>query len=203
MRSMRIALVLLTLMLGARGARTPALDRLHRQRRGLGRRRSTARRRCAWRRPWSTARVIPRSSSRSRQSDGGRIVAARNEPGRMSKLSWFKAWEPDGTLDGRRARSTLRPAGRATRIRSASTSPPTARHMVYGYSNTSGFCCPISFGRGIYVRPVTNSSLEPIDRLGLGGTDTVRLARDRALRLGRSTSRTPSTPYESDFAPTG
>ena len=34
--------------------------------------------------------------------------------------------------------------------------------MVYGYSNTSGFCCPISFGRGIYVRPVTNSPLEPI-----------------------------------------
>ena len=33
--------------------------------------------------------------------------------------------------------------------------------MVYGYSNSSG-CCPITFARGTYVRPVTNSSLEPI-----------------------------------------
>ena len=32
--------------------------------------------------------------------------------------------------------------------------------MVYGYSNSSG-CC--SFGRGTYVRPVTSSSLAPID----------------------------------------
>src|SRR3954451_5829719 len=31
------------------------------------------------------------------QSDGGRIVAVRNKPGRMSKFSWFKIWEPDGT----------------------------------------------------------------------------------------------------------
>ena len=34
-------------------------------------------------------------------------------------------------------------------------------HMVYGYSNTTGFS-PIIFGRGFYVRPVTSSSLEPI-----------------------------------------
>src|SRR5687767_5637006 len=31
------------------------------------------------------------------QSDGGRIVAVRNKPGRMSSFSWFKIWEPDGT----------------------------------------------------------------------------------------------------------
>src|SRR4051794_3315127 len=30
-------------------------------------------------------------------ADGGRIVAARNKPGRLSSFSWFKAWEPDGT----------------------------------------------------------------------------------------------------------
>ena len=31
------------------------------------------------------------------QSDGGRIVAVRNKPGRISNFSWFKIWEPDGT----------------------------------------------------------------------------------------------------------
>src|SRR4051812_12409988 len=28
------------------------------------------------------------------QSDGGRIVAVRNKPGRVSSFSWFKIWEP-------------------------------------------------------------------------------------------------------------
>ena len=37
--------------------------------------------------------------------------------------------------------------------------------MVYGYSN-SGFCCPINFAQGTYVRPVTNSSLDPINVSG-------------------------------------
>ena len=30
-------------------------------------------------------------------SDSGRIVAARNFPGRISRFSWFKVWEPNGT----------------------------------------------------------------------------------------------------------
>ena len=36
------------------------------------------------------------------QSDSGRIVAVRNQPGRMSNFSWFKIWEPDGssTVEG-------------------------------------------------------------------------------------------------------
>ena len=37
--------------------------------------------------------------------------------------------------------------------------------MVYGYSNSSS-CCPISFAQGTYVRPVTNSSLDPINVSG-------------------------------------
>src|SRR3954452_18358157 len=31
------------------------------------------------------------------QSDGGRIVAVRNKPGRISNFSWFKIWKPDGS----------------------------------------------------------------------------------------------------------
>ena len=35
-------------------------------------------------------------------SDSGRIVAARNVPGRIARLSWFKVWEPNGasTVEG-------------------------------------------------------------------------------------------------------
>ena len=51
---------------------------------------------------------------------------------------------------------------------------PDGAHMVYGYSNTSGFCCPITYARGTYVRPVTNSPLEPISHLRPGGPDAVR-----------------------------
>ena len=93
------------------------------------------------------------------QSDGGRIVAVRNRPGYISNLSWFKIWEPDGT-------STVEgplnaPSGWTSyTIRSASTSPRTEKHLVYGYSNTS--CCT-TFGQGFYVRPASNSSLNPID----------------------------------------
>gem|GEM_PF-3811941 len=38
-------------------------------------------------------------------------------------------------------------------------------HMVYGYSNSSS-CCPIGFAQGTYVRPVTNSALDPINISG-------------------------------------
>ncbi len=94
-------------------------------------------------------------------SDGGRIVAARNFPGRNSGFSWFKVWEPNGT-------STVEgplnaPSGWATQTYPLGFDVTAdGSHMVYGYSN-SGFCCPISFAQGTYVRPVTNSSLDPIN----------------------------------------
>jgi hypothetical protein len=94
-------------------------------------------------------------------SDNGRIVAARNFPGRNSGFSWFKVWEPNGT-------STVEgplnaPSGWATQTYPLGFDVTAdGAHMVYGYSN-SGFCCPISFARGTYVRPVTNSSLNPIN----------------------------------------
>jgi hypothetical protein len=93
-------------------------------------------------------------------SDGGRIVAARNVPGRMSQFSWFKVWEPNGT-------STVEgplnaPTGWTVYVYPLGFDVTAdGQHMVYGYSNSSG-CCPINFGRGFYVRPVTNSVLDPI-----------------------------------------
>jgi hypothetical protein len=94
-------------------------------------------------------------------SDSGRIVAVRNFPGRLSSFSWFKVWEPNGT-------STVEGPLNAPSGWSIYVYPlgfdltANGNHMVYGYSN-SGFCCPQSFARGTYVRPVTSSSLPPID----------------------------------------
>ena len=98
------------------------------------------------------------------QSDGGRIVAVRNKPGRISNFSWFKIWEPDGT-------STVEgplnaPSGWSTYVYPLGFDiTADGSHLVYGYSNSSG-CCPISFARGTYVRPATNSVLNPIDTSG-------------------------------------
>ena len=95
------------------------------------------------------------------QADNGRIVAVRNKPGRIASFSWFKVWEPNGT-------STVEgplnaPPGWALYVYPLSFDlTASGNHMVYGYSN-SGFCCPIPFARGTYVRPVTNSALDPIN----------------------------------------
>ena len=97
-------------------------------------------------------------------SDSGRIVAARNFPGRISRFSWFKVWEPNGT-------STVEgplnaPSGWTSYVYPLGFDVTAdGVHMVYGYSN-SGSCCPISFAQGTYVRPVTNSSLDPINVSG-------------------------------------
>ncbi len=98
-------------------------------------------------------------------ADSGRIVAVRNVPGRISNYSWFKIWEPDGT-------STVEGPLNAPSGWSSYVYPlgfditADGKHLVYGYSNSSS-CCPITFGRGTYVRPATNSALEPISISGL------------------------------------
>ena len=95
------------------------------------------------------------------QSDAGRIVAVRNKPGRTSNFSWFKIWEPDGT-------STVEgplnaPSGWAEYVYPLGFDlTADGSHLVYGYSNSSS-CCPTMLGLGRYVRPATNSALNPID----------------------------------------
>lgn len=97
-------------------------------------------------------------------SDSGRIVAARNVPGRIARFSWFKVWEPNGssTVEG----PLNAPNGWSVYVYPLGFDVTAdGQHMVYGYSN-SGSCCPIAFARGFYVRPVTNSVLEPINVSG-------------------------------------
>jgi hypothetical protein len=93
-------------------------------------------------------------------SDNGRIVGVRNEPGKTSRLSWFKVWEPDGTstVEG----PLTSPSGWFVYVYPLSLDiTADGKHMVYGFSNSSS-CCPMTFAQGTYVRPVTNSPLDPI-----------------------------------------
>jgi hypothetical protein len=131
-------------------------------------------------------------------SDSGRIVAARNVPGRNSGFSWFKVWEPNGT-------STVEgplnaPSGWAIQVYPLGFDVTAdGNHMVYGYSN-SGFCCPISFAQGTHVRPVTNSSLDPIDVDGKHPTlfGSRMIAHTGATVYVQDTS---GSPYGNDFTP--
>jgi hypothetical protein len=131
-------------------------------------------------------------------SDGGRIVAARNVPGRISNFTWFKVWEPDGssTVEG----PLNAPSGWTLYVYPLSFDiTPDGRHMVYGYSNSSS-CCPISFARGTYVRPVTNSSLAPIN---ISGFEAPTLFGSRVIARTGSTihAQSAATTYGDDFTP--
>jgi hypothetical protein len=132
-------------------------------------------------------------------SDNGRIVAARNKPGRIASFSWFKVWEPNGT-------STVEgplnaPSGLAIYVYPLGFDiTADGSHMVYGYSN-SGFCCPTDYTQGTYVRPVTNSSLDPIK---VAGEQHPTLFGNRMIAHTGGTvdvQRTSGAPYGTDFDP--
>ncbi len=136
------------------------------------------------------------------QSDGGRIVAVRNKPGRISNFSWFKIWEPDGssTVEG----PLNAPGGWTSYVYPLGFDiTADGSHLVYGYSNSSS-CCPISFARGMYVRPASNSVLNPIDT---GGQTHPSLFGSRVISLEDSSSPTVvnvqdtggGTPYTNSF----
>jgi hypothetical protein len=131
-------------------------------------------------------------------SDSGRIVAARNFPGRISRFSWFKVWEPNGT-------STVEgplnaPSGWVSYVYPLGFDlTANGNTMVYGYSNSSS-CCPISFAQGTYVRPVTNSSLDPI---AVSGWENPTLFGSRVIAQSGTTANVQSatTTYGTDFTP--
>src|SRR3954453_1359548 len=119
------------------------------------------------------------------QSDGGRIVAVRNKPGRISNFSWFKIWEPDGssTVEG----PLNAPSGWSQYVYPLGFDiTADGSHLVYGYSNSSG-CCPISFARGTYVRPATSSRLNPI---ATGGQTSPSLLGSRVISVEDASSPT-------------
>jgi hypothetical protein len=138
------------------------------------------------------------------QSDGGRIVAVRNKPGRISSFNWFKIWEPDGT-------STVEgplnaPSGWAVYVYPLGFDiTADGSHLVYGYSNTSS-CCPINFARGMYVRPATNSTLNPIETgsqtsPSLLGSRVISLEDSSTPKIVNVQNAGSGNPYSSDFTP--
>ena len=138
------------------------------------------------------------------QSDGGRIVAVRNKPGRISNFSWFKIWEPDGTST---VEGPLNAPGGWTSYVYPLGFDITAdgKHLVYGYSN-SGSCCPIPFGRGTYVRPATNSALNPIDTSSqthpsLFGSRIISLEDSSSPKIINVQDAAGGNPYTNDFTP--
>src|SRR4051794_3107445 len=131
-------------------------------------------------------------------ADSGRIVAVRNEPGKTARLSWFKVWEPDGTSTVEGPLNAL--GGWALYAYPLSLDlTADGRHMAYGYS-LSGFCCPTSFARGTYVRPVTNSPLEPIS---ISGEQDPTIFGDRVIaHTGRTIDvQDVGSTYGPDFTP--
>jgi hypothetical protein len=134
------------------------------------------------------------------QSDGGRIVAVRNKPGRIANFSWFKIWEPDGTstVEG----SLNAPSGWSIYVYPLGFDiTADGQHLVYGYSN-SGWCCPITFAQGTYVRPATNSVLMPIN---ISGMEEPSLFGRRIIAHSGSTISVQradaGNPYSSTFDP--
>jgi len=131
-------------------------------------------------------------------------VAVRNKPGRISSFSWFKVWEPDGT-------STVEGPLNAPSGSSVYVYPlgfditADGSHLVYGYSNSSG-CCPTSFAHGTYVRPATNSALDPIDTAGqispsLLGSRIVSVEYSSAPSIINVQNADAGNPYTDAFIP--
>jgi len=138
------------------------------------------------------------------QSDGGRIVAVRNKPGRISNFSWFKIWEPDGSsaVEG----PLNAPGGWTTYVYPLGFDiTADGSHLVYGYSNSSG-CCPITFARGMYIRPATNSVLDPINTGGqtspsLLGARVISLEDASAPAVVNVQNTEGGNPYTNAFTP--
>ena len=136
-------------------------------------------------------------------SDNGRIVAVRNKPGRMSQFSWFKVWEPDGssTVEG----PLNAPSGWAIYVYPLGFDiTADGSHMAYGYSNTSS-CCPTTLALGTYVRPVTNSVLDPINvasatRPSLLGSRMVAIDDSSSPHVVQ-TQNAGGNPYNDAFTP--
>ncbi len=132
-------------------------------------------------------------------SDSGRIVAVRNVPGGLATSSRFSVWEPNGTstVDG----PLNAPSGWAEYVYPLGLDVTAdGSHMVYGYANSS-VCCPITFGRGTYVRPVTNDTAAPF---AIADQEHPTLFGSRAIaHAGETISAQASSaaPYGTTFTP--
>ena len=132
------------------------------------------------------------------QADNGRIVASRNEPGKISSLSWYQVWEPNGTSTIQ-SPLTMKGSWQLPVYPLSLDLSADGGFMVYGYSHSS--CCvggQYSFARGTYARPTAASSLEPLD---IRGMEAPTLFGSRMIARTGSVVNVQASAGSEDFMP--
>ena len=132
------------------------------------------------------------------QADNGRIVATRNEPGKISSLSWYQVWEPNGTSTIQ-SPLTMKGSWQLPVYPLSLDLSADGGFMVYGYSHSS--CCvggQYSFARGSYARPTAAGPLEPID---ISGKEAPTLFGSRMIARTGSVANVQASAYSEDFTP--
>jgi hypothetical protein len=133
------------------------------------------------------------------QADSGRIVASRIEPGKISSLSWYQVWEPNGTSTIQ-SPLTMKGSWQLPVYPLSLDVSADGGFMVYGYSHSS--CCTsgglYTFARGTYARTTAASSLEPID---IGGVESPTLFGSRVIARSGAVVNVQTAVYSEDFTP--
>lgn len=132
------------------------------------------------------------------QADNGRIVATRNEPGKISSLSWYQVWEPNGTSTIQ-SPLTMKGGWQLPVYPLGLDLSADGGFMVYGYSHSS--CCvggQYSFARGSYARPTAAGPLEPID---ISGKEAPTLFGSRMIARTGRVANVQASAYSEDFTP--
>ena len=133
-------------------------------------------------------------------SDSGRIVAARNVPGRISRFSWFKVWEPNGTST---VEGPLNAPVRLGHVRLSARLRRHRRRQAHGLRLLEQQLVLPDQLRAGHLRPAGDQQLaRPDRRLRPGAPDAVRQPDDRPLGRDGRTCRTHRRPtYGTDFTP--
>lgn len=136
------------------------------------------------------------------QADGGRVIGVQNEPGKISQLSRFTVWEPDGSVAAQ-GPLPYRSAWAASSLASPLSVDLTAdgRAVVFGYSAlTYGF--PTStLSQGFIVMPFNNFLINT--ELTRSGHKWPTLVSDRVIATNGATverqNAEAGVPYTENF----
>jgi hypothetical protein len=137
------------------------------------------------------------------QADNGRVVGVRNEPGKISTLSTFTVWLPDGSVFN----SGPLPGESGWQIYSYPVSLDLTADgglVVYGYSN-SRYVNSYQFDFGFYSVPATTQTLtQPYKVSGMefptvNGTRVI--ARPQGAETEAHVQRAAGSPVTTEFDP--
>jgi hypothetical protein len=136
------------------------------------------------------------------QSDNGRVLAVRREPGKISQLNSFTLWGPDGAVihEG----SLTHQLGWSTYVYPVTLDlTADGSNVVYGYSNMTGVPPMYQFDRGTYVMYADRApASEPF---GISGQEWPTVVGNRIVAGYGGTVSTQRTdgalPWSTDFDP--